>query len=85
MACKGRLVEFSKQEGNGPIIPASTRAMRNRHVLLYDLNYPIKYITPNDLRGHMSSDLKSATLVTLVSMCIRPPGHGGLQKTKEVI
>ena len=27
-----------KQEGNGPIRPAATRAMRNRHVVLFDLN-----------------------------------------------
>ena len=46
--------------------------MRNRHVVLYDLNYPSKYITPNDLGGHLTSDLKSATLITLVSMCILP-------------
>ena len=62
----------AKQEGNGPIIPASTRAMRNRLVVLYDLNYPNRYITPNDLGGHLTSDLKSATLITLVSMCILP-------------
>ena len=29
--------------------------------------------TSNDLRGHLTSDLKSATLITLVSMCILPP------------
>ena len=58
--------------GQWPYIPASTRAMRNRHVVLYDLNYPSKYITPNDLGGHLTSDLKSATLITLVSMCILP-------------
>ena len=34
------------------------------YVLLYDLNYPNKYITPNDLGGHLTSDLKSATLIT---------------------
>ena len=28
---------------------------------------------PNDLGGHMTSDLTSATLITLVSMCILPP------------
>ena len=27
----------------------------------------------NDLGGHLTSDLKSATLITLVSMCILPP------------
>ena len=36
----------------------------------------------------MTSDLTSATLITLVSMCILPPtafrGHGGLQTTSEV-
>ena len=39
----------------------------------------------------MTSDLKSATLITLVSMCILPPrapnglrGHSGLQTTSEV-
>ena len=39
----------------------------------------------------MTSDLKSATLITPVSMCILPPrasnglrGHGGLQTTSEV-
>ena len=47
--------------------------MRNRHVLMYDLNYPSKYITPNGLGGHLTSDLKSATLITLVSMSILPP------------
>ena len=47
--------------------------MGNRLVVLYDLNYPNKYITPNDLGGHLTSDLKSATLITLVSMCIFPP------------
>ena len=46
--------------------------MRNRHVVLYDLNYPSKYIPPNELGGHLTSDLKSATLTTLVSMCILP-------------
>ena len=46
--------------------------MRNRHVMMYDLNYPSKYITPNSLGGHLTSDLKSATLITLVSMCILP-------------
>ena len=46
--------------------------MRNRHVVLYDLNNPSKYITPNDLGGHLTSDLKSATLITLVFMCILP-------------
>ena len=29
-----------------------------------------KYITPNGLGGHLTSDFKSATLITLVSMCI---------------
>ena len=42
------------------------------HVVLNDLNYPSKYITPNDLGGHFTSDLKSASLITLVSMCILP-------------
>jgi len=46
--------------------------MRNRHVLLYDLDYLSKYITPNGLGGNMTLDLKSATLITLVSMCIFP-------------
>ena len=46
--------------------------MRNRYLGLYDLNYPSKYITPNDLGGHLTSDLKSATLITLVSMSILP-------------
>ena len=46
--------------------------MRNRHVVLYDLNYPSKCITPNDLGVNLTSDLKSATLITLVSMCILP-------------
>ena len=32
-----------KQEGNGPIIPASTRAMRNRHVVLYDQSPEFKF------------------------------------------
>ena len=27
----------------------------------------------NDLRGNLTSDLKSATLITLVSMCTLPP------------
>ena len=58
--------------GQWPYIPASTRAMRNRYLGLYDLNYPSKYITPNDLGGHLTSDLTSATLITLVSMCILP-------------
>ena len=40
---------------------------------MYDLNYPSEYITPNDLGGHLTSYLKSATLITLVSMCILPP------------
>ena len=61
-----------RTRGQWPNIPASTRAMRNRHVVLYDLNYPSKYITPNDLGGHLTSDFKSATLITLVSMCILP-------------
>ena len=74
-----------KQEGNGPIIPASTRAMRNRHEVLYDINYPSKYITPNDLGGHMGSDLKSATGIHVHIAFNGLRGHGGLQKTKEVI
>ena len=44
----------SQQEGNGPIIPASTRAMRNRHVVLYDLIDPSKHIAQNDLGGHLT-------------------------------
>ena len=63
---------LTKTRGQWPYIPTSTRAMRNRHVVLYDFNYPSKYITPNDLGGHLTSDLKSATLITLVSMCILP-------------
>ena len=47
--------------------------MRNRHVVLYDLKYPSKYITPNGLRGHMTSDLKSTTMITPVFMCILSP------------
>ena len=46
--------------------------MRNRYLGLYDLNYPSKYITPNDLGVNLTSDLKSATFITLVSMCILP-------------
>ena len=46
--------------------------MRNKHVVMYDLNYPSKYITPNDLGVNLTSDLKSATFITLVSMCILP-------------
>ena len=30
-------------------------------------------VTSYDLRGHLTSDLKSATLITLVSMCVLPP------------
>ena len=30
-------------------------------------------MTSNGLGGHLTSDLKSATLITLVSMCILPP------------
>ena len=41
--------------------------MRNRHVI-----YLSKYIAPNDLEGHLTYDLKSAILITLVSMCILP-------------
>ena len=48
------------------------KGYENRHVVLYDFNYPSKYITPNDLGGHLTSDLKLATLITLVSMCILP-------------
>ena len=44
-------------------------AMRNR---LCDLNYPSKYSTQNVLGGHLTSDLKSATLITLVAMFILP-------------
>ena len=43
--------------------------MRNRQVVL---NCPTEYITPNDLGGYLTSDLKPATLITLVSMCILP-------------
>ena len=57
--------------------------MRNRHVVLYDLNYPSKYITPNDLEGHLTSDLKSATLTTLVSMCILPPTASDAMATSK--
>ena len=67
------LIEVIVTRGQWPYIPASTRTMRNRHVVLYDLNYPNKYITPNDRGGHLTSDLKSASLITLVSMCILPP------------
>ena len=65
-------VNTKHTRGQWPYIPVWTRAMRNRHVVLYDLNYPSRYITPNDLGGHLTSDLKSATLIALVSVCILP-------------
>ena len=40
--------------------------------MLYDLNYLSKHIIPNSLGGHLTSDLISATLITLVYMCILP-------------
>ena len=33
-----------RTRGQWPYKPAATRAMRNRHVTLYDLNYLSKYI-----------------------------------------
>ena len=57
---------------------AVTSAMRNRHVMLYDLNYhwlqrPHGPWRPlNGLGGHVTSDFKSTTLITLVLMCILP-------------
>ena len=40
----------------------------------YYLQWPSRpWWPPNDLGGHMTSDLTSATLITLVSMCILPP------------
>ena len=74
-----------KQEGNGPIIPASTRAMRNKHVVLYDLNYPSKYITPNDQGGHLTSHLKSGSFITLVSMSILLPMASKAMTASEAI
>ena len=47
-----------RTRGQWPYIPASTRAMRNRHVMLYDLNYL-------NIALKITSDLKSATLITL--------------------
>ena len=41
--------------GQWPYRPASTRAMRNKHVMLYDLNYLSKYLTPFDLRFEISN------------------------------
>ena len=115
--------------GQWPYIPAATRAMRNGHVMLYDITRPWRSFDlkfeisnldhtgfilpptaseamlaskqlwksydlrfeisnleypgihpcaycfqwpPNNLGGHMTSDLTSATLITLVSMCILP-------------
>ena len=34
MRCKGMVTR-----GQGPLRPAATRAMRNKHVMLYDLHY----------------------------------------------
>ena len=59
--------------GKWPYRPTSTRAIRNTHVMLYDLNYLNKYITPNTHGGNFTLDLKSATLITLASMFILPP------------
>ena len=47
--------------------------MRNRLVMLYDLNYLSKNIIPNTLGGYLTLDLVSATLITLVYMCILLP------------
>ena len=112
--CKGNMIsaftilDHDKTRGRWPYIPALTRAMRNRHVMLYYLNYlnislkmaseviwpwiwnqqpwlpwypctyclqqpPRPWRPPNNLGGHLTSDLKSATLITLVSMCTLPP------------
>ena len=40
--------------------------------MLYYLNYLCKYITPNGIGDHLTSDLKSEILIILVSMCILP-------------
>ena len=66
-------VDVNKQEVYGPLEfrPAATKAMKNRHVMIYDLNYLGNHITTNDLEG--LEILKFATLFTLVSMCILPP------------
>ena len=43
------------------------------HVHIASNGLPRPWRPLNDLRGHLTSDLKSATLITLVSMCILPP------------
>ena len=48
---------------------------------------PRPWRPPNDLWGHMTSDLKSATLITGIHVHIASnslQGHGALQKTSEV-
>ena len=51
-------IKHLRTRGQWPYRPAATMAMRNRHVMLYDNNYLSKYITPNSLGGHLTSDLK---------------------------
>ena len=82
--------------GQWPYRHAATRAMRDRHVTLYDLNYLSKFWwplrpwrPPNGLMGHMISNFKSLTLITLHIIFNSHfgglGGHGGLQTTFEVI
>ena len=45
--------------------------MRNRHVVLYDLNCPSKYITPNDLGGCLEVAMASEAVGSNVHMDTR--------------
>ena len=59
--------------------------MRNKHVMLYDLNYLSKYLTPFDLRFEISNLDYPGIHVHIASNSLRGhdslQGHGGLQMT----
>ena len=57
---------------NKRVMALYTCVDKGNEKLACDALWP-KYITPNGLGGHMTSDLKSATLNTRVSMCILSP------------
>ena len=61
-----------EREFNKRAMALYTCVDKGNEKLACDALWP-KYITPNGLGGHMTSDLKSATLNTRVSMCILSP------------
>ena len=77
----------AETRGQWPFRPAATRAMRNRHVMLYDYDFYYLGIYVRMARitilvaskqpqwpqnSNLTSDLKSATSITLVLMSMLP-------------